>query len=80
MGFEQSINDYFRNCSIIQDLNQRNDPIDLLIIRQENVINQPEESLSKMCNFLGLEPLPDYLKDCASILYKSPAHSRHKIE
>jgi len=77
---ERACSQYFRHCEIIKDLRNRIDINILFVIRHEDIIDQPEISLSEMCRFLGLEVPPDYLSACASILFKSPSKSRHKIQ
>ena len=69
---------YFELClknAIIQ--NMAGDA-DFLTIRHEDLIVNPEATVSQITTFLGLETRPDYLKDCASIIYPSPHKSRIK--
>ena len=49
-------------------------------IRLEDFINMPTQGLDKLCTFLGVEPTPGYLDDCASIVFKSPKKSRFDID
>jgi hypothetical protein len=51
----------------------------MLDIRQEDFLQNPKGHLLTICEFLGLEPEEVYLEDCASIVYKSPHRSRHKV-
>jgi hypothetical protein len=54
-------------------------PVNLRFI---HVIRNPYDPISIMMvrGKLGLEPTPDYLKACASILHKSPERSRHLVK
>ena len=78
-GFGEAIGHYFERCESIRDIRKEINDSDLLIIRQEDFIAQPKLWLSEACHFLGLEAMTDYLNDCASIVYKSPAKSRYKV-
>ncbi len=37
-------------------------------------------SLKELCHFLGMDASDDYLKDCASIVFKSPHKSRYDTQ
>lgn len=71
---------YFANCDIIRDLRARVDETELLVVRHEALIGQPQVCVTKMCQFLGLEVIPDYVDACAGIIYDSPSKSRSKVE
>ncbi len=49
-------------------------------LRQELFVYEPKIFLKELCNFLGVEPSGDYLKDCASIVFKTPKKSRYDIK
>ncbi|NEO00180.1 MAG: hypothetical protein F6K50_33375 [Moorea sp. SIO3I7] len=44
------------------------------------MLNNPEVALRELCNFLGQQAEPGYLKDSVSILYKSPQRTREKVQ
>lgn len=48
----------------------------VLDIRHEDLVRQPQETLGRVCAFLGLETEPQYLSDCASIVWPEPATAR----
>jgi hypothetical protein len=75
-----AIQTYFSNCQDLVKIYSFLDPNDLLVIRHEDLIKDPEAFLYKLSGFLGFEPFPDYIRDCAGIIYRSPAKSRYKIE
>jgi hypothetical protein len=79
-SFESAIDRYFANCETIVGIRRIVDPADLLLVRQEELINWPKQLLAEICGFLGVEASDDYLSACASILYNSPAKSRYKVE
>ena len=75
----QAIESYFANCEDMVKIYPYLDLNNLLIIRHEDLIQDAAALLLKLSHFLGFDPLPDYLRDCANIIYQSPAKSRHKI-
>src|SRR5208283_3163576 len=75
-----SIKRYFSQCEVVIKIKERVDSAAILDIRHESLIKNPREAVTQICDFLGLEPFEDYVKDCASIIYESPHKSRHKAE
>lgn len=73
-----SITKYFRLCRIISAIKEKIDDDHWINVRHEDIIERPRESLIRLCTFLGLNYTEDYLRDCASIIYKSPHKSRLK--
>lgn len=50
-----------------------------LTVNYEELINNPQTTLTKICDFLEVRAFDDYLSDCASIIYASANKSRHKL-
>jgi hypothetical protein len=78
--FENASEHYFASCKMLSELHNQLSAYELLPVRYEDFVNQPQKNLAEICIFLGLEPTPDYLKACASILHKSPERSRHLVK
>ena len=53
---------------------------ELLTIRQEDILAEPVESVTRTLRFLGLDAPDDYLRDATSILFEKPSRSRSKVE
>jgi Sulfotransferase family len=53
---------------------------EILDIRYEDFVSGPEESLARMCKFVGVEPYPDYVADCASIVHTPTKRARDLVE
>ena len=51
----------------------------LLELRHEDFVDDPRRTLARLCTFLHLDPDPDYLHDCASIVFRKPSATRSKI-
>jgi hypothetical protein len=71
---------YFGLASTVEKVRQHTDAADVVDIRQEDFVADPEGTLAQLCEFLGVPAPADYLHDCAAIVYESPNKSRHKIE
>ncbi len=76
---QSSMEFYFFLCQTITELKNRIDSADILDIPHESFIENPKEALGRCCRFLGLDAPEDYLTDSASIVFKSPNLSRHKV-
>ena len=78
-SFENASEHYFQNCDLLMELRRQLGASDLLPIRYEDFVKQPEKKLAGICGFLGLEAMPEYLRACASILHESPERSRQLV-
>ena len=76
---ETHIEVFFQLCSSIERLKKQLDPNQLLDLRLESFIENPEPELDHLCSFIGVRTDAPYLKDCASIVFKSPKKSRFDI-
>jgi hypothetical protein len=79
-AIEDGIERYFANCRTIAEVKRRLDGAHMLSVKHEELVAQPEARMAEMCRFLGVEAPTDYLGACASILFESPAKSRHKVQ
>ncbi|MEO0469611.1 MAG: sulfotransferase [Bacteroidota bacterium] len=52
----------------------------LLEMKHEDFSQNPHQSVSKICQFLGLDAAQDYLDACADLIYDSPNKSRHQVQ
>ena len=74
---KKSIDFYFHLCKSNENLKNRLKNI--IDIRFESFINDPKNYLKKICEFLDLDTLTDYIDDCSSIIFKSPIKRRFDI-
>ena len=44
------------------------------------LIADPQGELARLCEFIGVEPEPEYLEACAAIVYESPHRTRERVE
>lgn len=77
---DKCIDDFFDLTSTIADIRKNVPKEEFLDSRLETLIEAPQEELTRICDFLGLDAYPDYLESCAGIIFKSPKKSRDKIE
>jgi hypothetical protein len=75
-SLERAVMDYFALVQTNAKLKSQIGPEDIFDIRHEVLVEDPIGQLRSLCKFLGLEPSEDYLRDCASTVYKSPHKTR----
>ena len=78
-NLDPAIEKYFSRCLIVQKIRQDVNPRDWIDIHHEDIIASPEQTLAATCHFLGISAAPDYLKDCASIVFKEPRRRRFDV-
>ncbi len=78
LSLDQSIEFYFSHCQTTGSLDASAPVAEAMTIRHEDVIRSPEPTLSALCAFLGLAPDPEYLADCASIVFERPTQPRRR--
>ena len=71
---------YFSLVNDVVAFSNRLSPEDLLVVRHEDLIASPRETITGWCRFLEVDPHPDYVDACAGILFPSPHQSRHDID
>jgi hypothetical protein len=76
----REIRNYFARSTAIHLIEQKFGAASIHHLHHERLIADPIGQLRGVCMFLGVEPLEDYLRDCASILKKSPHQSRKSLE
>jgi hypothetical protein len=76
---DREIRNYYARCVTISGIEKRFGTDTIHYVYHERLIADPHGQLRLTCEFLGIEPSPDYLDDCASILRSSPHESRRKI-
>jgi hypothetical protein len=73
----QCADEYFGRCASTVWLNNNIKPEERLDMRLESFIVTPQDCITVMCRFVGVEPSEQYLRDCARIVFDSPNRSRH---
>ncbi len=79
-NLRESIDYYSSLCKTFMDIKKQMQGVDMFDLRHESFIENPKTCLKELCHFLGVDTSDDYLKDCASIAYKSPHKSRHDTQ
>jgi hypothetical protein len=75
---DKIMQEYFRACRTNAELKRRLGD-SMLDLRHEELMASPRERLTQLCRFVGLEPMPEYLDGCASMLYPEPRRSRNEV-
>jgi hypothetical protein len=55
-------------------------PNEVMTIRHEDLIRQPQQTIGNAMTFLGQQASQEYLDACASILFEKPRQKRHVVE
>jgi hypothetical protein len=74
-----AVDAYFSMCEVVAETHQRVDDRDAIDVRYEGLIHDPKETLSGLCEFLGLGAPPDYLSDCARVIFPTPRRTRESV-
>ena len=74
------IEDYLFLCATNSKIRERIGGDQVFDLRHEALVEAPEVLLGYLCNFLGLEPVKDYLEDCASLVFDSPRKTRYEVQ
>jgi hypothetical protein len=76
---DEAVEYYFWLVKILSGVRERTPRENLFDLKHEALIADPKGSLKQGCEFLGLVPTEEYLKDCASIVFSSPRKTRFKV-
>ncbi len=71
-----SIHSFTVRCQGVARLKKEVDHADIIDVRLESLISEPERILEGACRFLGVECMDDYLRDCASVVFDAPRITR----
>ena len=67
-------------CAAATKLFELMKPRTIFLNKHEDLVADPSEQLSKLCEFLNVSAMPDYLRDCAAMIHENPHKSRHELE
>ena len=67
--FAKGVHDMISTCNLT-----------VLDIHSEDFVTQPQESMKRICDFLGVECSPWYLQMCQDKIFPSVSRSRDKVE
>lgn len=80
VALESGMTEYFANCAAMHEMQDLIPPENLLVMRHEDLLSNPDTHLRQMCALLEISAPDDYLRACSNILYASPASSRTKVK
>jgi hypothetical protein len=78
-SFEFLVDAFFRLCESVSELKKQHPPASIYDLRLETFIEDPRLQLERLCSFVGVESYPDYLEDCARVVFDSPKKSRFDL-
>jgi len=77
---EFALDHYLRMAREICDLKHRLPEDEIIELRHEELVADPQIQLRSLCHFLGLEPDEGYLSACARIVFRSPHRTRKDVD
>jgi hypothetical protein len=75
-GLRGAVEHYFGLAETAKGIRARLDPAEILLLRHEDFVAEPEATLRQCCGFLGVDCAPDYLRDCAAIVNPEARRTR----
>ena len=79
-SLSESIDLYLRLCRNVVDLHAAYPDIPMITVYLEKLIENPQDELQRMLEFVGLKSDAAYLSDCARIVFSSPNLSRNQVD
>jgi hypothetical protein len=70
---------YFSRCEAVSNIELSHDAEDVIHFKLEALIQDPQVALTGLCEFLGVEAIPDYLRACREVVFGSPHKSRYEM-
>ena len=64
----------------ISNLMEQLEPNEKMLIKHEEIIEDPRGCLRELCDYLKVPASDEYIGQCAEIVYSSPHKSRNKIQ
>ena len=78
-GFTHHINKYFAAYQTIMDAKEQY-KLDLLEVHVKDLVELPNATITKMCDFLGVQCSDSYIRGCNKSLFKSESKMRYKMK
>ena len=78
-GFGNRIDGYFAAHQTIMDAKKKY-KLDLLEVHVKDLVENPNATITKMCDFLGVHCSDSYIKICSENLFKTESKMRYKIK
>jgi hypothetical protein len=66
---------YFAHCATLERCASLWSGDELITVRHEDFVRDPETTLRALCAFLGLEPEPGWLASCCAVVFPQPTRS-----
>lgn len=76
ISLEEAIDWYFFLVDVVQNIKTKKDKYNIIDVKHEHFIKNPQEELKRLCIFLSVEPYSDYLNDCGKLVWKTPHQTR----
>ena len=71
-----AIDAYFELCDGVAEIKRSFGREKVLDMHHEALVSHPAKEIRRLCEFLHLDPAPDYLESCGKLVHKKPHQSR----
>ncbi|MGH9023202.1 MAG: sulfotransferase [Acidimicrobiia bacterium] len=78
-SLSQAVDRYFDLCQGASEVRAATSAGDWLDVRHEDLVDEPAATLRRLCEFLLLPADDSYVQTCASVVFRRPHYSRHKV-
>lgn len=75
MSLADAADYYFAHCETLERSERLWAPDELISVRHEDFVRDPESTLRALCAFLGLDPDPGWLASCRAVVFPAPTRS-----
>lgn len=72
----EAVEEYFKLCLELREVRSRLDTNELYTIRHEEFVRDAAPRLASLCEWLGVEPEAEYVRNSASVVFESPRKTR----
>jgi hypothetical protein len=79
MTTDEAIRMGAEHVEAVASILERCPPDSVLLVRHEELVAAPQQTLARICAFVGVETNDPYLNDCASIVFDAPRKTRESV-
>ncbi len=80
LTLQKSIEMHLGRCRFIEQFRKSYTDSNFITVHHENIIENPQQQLKKLCQFLGVDADDEYLNECAGIVFKGPSRTRTSVQ
>lgn len=79
MTLDDAAHSYFAHCDTLARSTHLWSPEELLTVKHEDFVGDPDATLRALCAFLELSPEPGWLASCRAVVFPQPTRSGRRV-